>query len=181
MDLVLTLKSKRSLNTEQCFRARKAIEHLYYLATVAGTPKYAEDEDIWIGWVKLGFDTSLREGPRGVPRLERVRLETQVEPRYIEFRADATNERSLKVIEEVFERLEAIKGSFQGKNDSERLEILSADENLAQMVLDPLVRVLGAHKNLRSEESQRIIRAGQDSLVWLTDNDIISFHVNEPG
>jgi len=178
VDLVLTLKTKRSLNTEQCFRARKAIEHLYYLVTVAGTPKYAEDEDIWIGWVKMGFDTSLREGPRGIPRTEKVRLETQVEPRFIGFRVDASNEGSLKVIGRVVERLEAIKESYQGKTDSERLDILSADENLAQMVLDPLVHVLGRHKNLRSEESQRIIRAAQDALVWLTDDDIISFHVN---
>ena len=177
MELAFKLITKRSMNTEQCFRARKAIEHLYYLTTVTGTPRYANDEAIWIGWVKMGFDTSLREGPRGVARTERIRVETQVEPRYVEIRAEASNTDALKVVGAILDRLEATKESFQGKDDTGRRGILLADPQLGEILLNPVVAALGRQKTLRPDESQRILQAAQDCLVWLTDNDITSLGV----
>jgi hypothetical protein len=174
MNLTITLTTKRSLDSEQVFRGRKAVEHLYYFAAITGTPNYANDEAIWIAWSKMGFDTSLVEGPRGLPRAEGIRVQTQPEPRYTEYRAQASNAGALKTVATIVNRLEATKASFQGKDDAARLGVFLEDRELNQALLNPVVAALSRQKTLRADESKRLVKAAQDCLVWLTDNDVTS-------
>lgn len=173
--LAYKMTTKRSLHTTQVFKLRKAIEHLYYFSLMTGTPNYASNEKIWLSWVKMGFDTSLREGPPGINPDSRIRIETQVEPRYTTIVGDAPDAKALASVQTILARLEATKATFQGKDDAARLGVFLADREIGQELLNPLVAVLANQKALRPDESKRLVQAAQDAVVYLTDNDVTSF------
>lgn len=172
MELQLNFQTKRNLHTAQIFTLRKAIDNFYYFALILGTPSYAQSESTWLSWVRIGFDTALVERPPAISRADRMRMETQPEPRDVEIRTESANQAPLAVVEKLLQRIDSIRSSFEGKTGLERLQTLSADQEIDQMLLSPLNSALKQH-NLRDDEVQRLVGAAQDSLVWATDNDII--------
>jgi hypothetical protein len=177
VELQFLFQTKRNLHTAQIFTLRKAIDNFYYFALILGSPAYLQDEGTWLSWLRIGFDSALVERPPAISREDRMRMETQPEPRQVAIRTESTNKAALDCVEKLVQRIEAIRGSYQGKTSQERLQGLVADPEIDQILLGPLNSALAQHK-LRTDEVQRLVGAAQDGLVWATDQDIIGSSVS---
>ena len=177
MELEFMFQTKRNLHTAQIFTLRKAIDNFYYFALILGNPSYSQDEGTWLSWLSIGFDTALVERPPAISREDRMRMETQPEPRTVAIRTESANSPALAIVEKLVQRLEAIRDSYQGKTAQERRPVLVADPEIDQILLGPLNSALAQHK-LRSDEVQKLVGAAQDGLVWATDHDITGVSIS---
>ena len=206
MELEFRFDTKRCLHTTQVFKLKKAVEHLYYFSLLTGSPKYAINiaggewgvdrftsspsssqrvgrtissiERLWASWVKMGFSTSLVEGPPEVARTDRVRTETQPEARYTIIRAESSTVGAIKTIEQVLVGIDTLRSHFQNQDDSSRLQVLVGDSKVVQTLVDPVKSTL-TQISLRSFESERVVEALYDCLIWVTDNDIVGITSKE--
>ena len=177
METTFSFQTKRMLHTAQVFTLRKAIDNFYYFAVILGSPSYSQNEGTWLSWLSIGFDTALVERPPAISREDRMRMETQPEPRFVEIRTESTNKNALDCVEKLVQRVGALRDSYQGKNPQERLQVLVADPEIDQTLCSPLKAALAQH-SLRGDEVQKILGAAQDGLIWATDNDIIDVSVS---
>jgi len=177
VQLEFMFQTKRNLHTAQIFTLRKAIDNFYYFALVLGNPSYSQDEGTWLSWLSIGFDTALVERPPAISRGDRMRMETQPEPRTVAIRTESTNNAALATVEKLVQRIEAIRGSYEGKTAQERRPVLVADPEIDKILLGPLNSALAQHK-LRDDEIQKLVGAAQDGLVWATDHDITGVSVS---
>jgi len=188
VELSFKFDTKRCLHTTQVFKLKKGVEHLYYFSLLTGTEQYrtqiaggirvgrtvASVERLWLSWVKMGFDTSLVEGPPEVARADWVRTETSPQARHTEIRAEAFNDDALRNVEKILKRAEAVRSQVEGKTPGERKTALAGDPEFQALLLNPLGSVL-EQISLREDESARLVEAAQDCLVWVTDHDIVGF------
>ena len=176
MQLEFTFDTKRAFHTTQVFNIRKGVEHLFEFLLLTGSPTYANDQAAWISWLTIGFDTSLVDPPPGIARADRVRIETQPEARSIAIRAESSATDALKALEALLLRIDSVRSSFQGKDDGQRGAVLAADAEVGNMLMGPLKSALERH-SLRPDESARLTKAAQDSMAWVTDNDVTGMSV----
>lgn len=164
------INTSRTLDSTKLMKLPKAIENLYYMKLVTGTPAYAKNQALWINWHQMGFGTAVRQGPPDINRNDRCRVETEPAARWVQVRLEAPKADLIKHVESVVAKVEAARASWKGKEEAERLKALKADKDLAALVLNPVIAALKPLA-LRPEESDRIIRAAEEGLVWLTDID----------
>ncbi len=148
----------------------KALENLYYLRLVTGNPNYAKNQALWINWCKMGFSSAIREGPPDISRDDRVRVETEPGTRWVQLRMESPKADVLKAVTTLALRVDAIKESWKGKGEADRLKALMADKEITTALVNPVMTALKGVA-LRAEESDRVIKAAQEGVLWLTDVD----------
>jgi hypothetical protein len=176
MQVEFTFDTKRALHSTQVFNTRKGVEHLFTFALLTGSPSYANDQAVWLSWLTIGFDTSLVDSPPGIAKTDRVRIETQPEARTIAIRAESSVVDALKALETLLVRVDSLRSSFQKQDGAQRAAVLVADAEVDRLLMAPLKSALQRH-SFRPDETARLITTAQDSLAWVTDNDITGMSV----
>src|SRR5262249_41314331 len=115
---------------------------------------------------------AVREAPPGLMRSDRIRVETEPMVRSVELRAESARGDILEKVHGLASHLQSRREGFQGKDEAARLAVLLKDERIQGALLQPLAAAL-AHTDLRADESARVTAAAHESLVWMTDNDIV--------
>lgn len=166
------VNTSRTLDSTKLMKLPKAIENLYYAKLVTGTPVYAKSQALWINWHQMGFGTAIRQGPPDINRDDRCLVETEPAARWVQVRLESPKADLVKHVEAVVTKVETLRVALKGKDEADRLKALMADNDIAALVVNPVIAALKPLA-LRAEESDRIIRAAQEGVLWLTDDDFV--------
>lgn len=180
MEIEIKFDTKRNLHTAQIFTLRKALDNFYYFHLLLDESSYGLDENVWLSWLKIGFETSLVERPPGVPRTDRMRIETQPEPRWVLIRMESSKGNALEAVKALLQRVNTLRSAFQDKSKEDRATRLFDDRDPASpgSLLDLLNERLGTF-SLRPAEIQQLNETVHESTLWITDNDILNISVTQ--
>jgi len=180
VEIQIKFDTKRNLHTAQIFTLRKALDNFYYFHLLLGESSYGSDENVWLSWLKIGFETSLVERPPGVPRDDRMRIETQPEPRWVVIRIESAKSNTLTAVKTLLQRVNTLRNTFQDKSEEDRATALLNDRDASSpgSLLKRLNERLGTF-SLRPAEIQQLNETIRESTLWITDNDILDISVTK--
>jgi hypothetical protein len=173
------VNTTRTLDSTKLMKQPKALENLYYMKLMTTTPAYAKNGTLWLNWYRMGFGTNIREGPPAINRNDRAFVDTEPGRRWVRLRLRSERPELNKAVEALALRAgTALMPQWKGKDEAGRLKILTEDKEIQTNLLNPVIAALKPF-NLRAEEADRIIRAAQEGVLWLTDNDFSGLEVGD--
>lgn len=172
MQIELEFTTSRTLHSTQLMKIPTALERAYYALLLSVSENYKGNDAIWLSWIQMGFSTAIREAPPGLLREDRIRIETEPWDRWVKLRAESEKPHYLRSLESFVLRLDSLRPSYQGKDEGARRDILLADNEINQILCQPVNSRIQELSSLRPQEVNLLTTAVNDPLIWLTDDDI---------
>ena len=173
---VIVTHTRTAIGTQQ-LREAKAVEQLYYVVLLTGSPAYRVKPEIWRRWAGIGFDIAMKVPPPGVTVSDRMTMNVRSAGKVPEISGTSANMEALQKLNALLEDIEAVRPSLAGQPDEARAEALINHPKIAQQLIQPLKDCL-QKCSVPQEEVDAYMFMIRRGLLALTYHEVASVQVS---